>query len=106
MSMNTPATEEELMSIEINYWLDQAQALERLQQNADFKLVIEEGYFKDRVLDGVSLLATDYVKKSGTRPDIMENLVAISRLQDHFAMIKNMGASAAVDLAEDTDIEG
>ena len=85
------SSEQELESIETVYWADMAQALERLEKNEDFKKVILDGYFKDKAINGVSLLATDYVKKGGFRGDIMEALVAVSQLQDYFKTIKSMG---------------
>lgn len=85
-------TEEEILRVENQYWVDMAQALERLEQNDDFKKVILEGYFKDKAINGVSLLATDYVKKGGFRPELMEQLIAISQLEDFFMTIKNIGS--------------
>ena len=91
----------ELEMIETQYWVDKAEALARLESNADFKSLIMEGYFKDRAIDGVSMLANDYVKKQGKRPDVMEFLVAISQLQDYFKMVKNLGAVAQDDMDEE-----
>lgn len=84
-------TEQEILRVENVYWADMAQALERLEKNEDFKLVILEGYFKDKAINGVSLLATDHVKRGGFRGDIMEQLVAISQLEDYFMTIKGLG---------------
>jgi hypothetical protein len=94
-------SEQELESIENIYWADMAQALERLEKNDDFKKVILNGYFKDKAVNGVSLLATNYVKKGGHRPDIMEALVAISQLQDYFKTIKSMGFAPVEDESEE-----
>ena len=96
--MNNQNEELELETVEAQYWVDQKKALERLETNDDFKTVILDGYMRDRVLDNVSLLGTEYVKKSGLRPEVMEQLVAISTLQDHFATIKNLGGIAEDDL--------
>ena len=92
--INQNAAENELtaeMLEEYNYYVGQKQALDRLETNPDFKKVILEGYFRDKAVNGVSLLATDYVRKGGLRPEIMEGLVAISNLQDYFLTIKRMG---------------
>lgn len=92
--INQNAAENELtaeMLEEYNYYVGQKQALDRLETNPDFKKVILEGYFRDKAVNGVSLLATDYARKSGLRPEIMEGLVAISNLQDYFLTIKRMG---------------
>ena len=84
-------TEQEILRVENVYWADMAQSLERLEKNEDFKRVILEGYFKDKAINGVSLLATDHVKRGGFRGDIMEQLVAISQLEDYFMTIKGLG---------------
>ena len=84
-------SEQELEMIENKYWVDMALSLKRLEKNEDFKKVILNGYFKDKAINGVSLLATDYIKQGGFRPDVMEAMVAISQLQDYFKTIKNLG---------------
>lgn len=94
-------TNKDLLTVENEYWVNLHNALERLEQNEDFKTVIKEGYFRDKAVNGVSLLATDYVKQSGARGDIMEQLVAISQLEDYFAVIHNLGTVPAD--ADDAD---
>lgn len=73
------------------YWVDMANALDRLYRNEDFKRVILEGYFKDKAIRGVSLLANDQTKRIGARPDVMEGLIAVSALEDHFKAIRLLG---------------
>lgn len=107
--INQNAAENELtaeMLEEYNYYVGQKQALDRLETNPDFKKVILEGYFRDKAVNGVSLLATDYVRKNELRAEIMENLVAISNLQDYFLTIKKMGTEPEDDDIEDESIEG
>lgn len=94
-------TAEELR--EYNHFVGLKQALERLEQNPDFQKVILEDYFKNKPINGVSLLATDYVKKNGLRGEIMEDLVAVSKLQDYFLNIKRLGTT--LDDVEDDDDE-
>jgi len=103
MNANNQQTEQEMEMVETQYWADQYEALTRLESNKDFQLVILQGYFKDRALDNVSMLGTHYAKSSGTRPEIMESLVAISSLQDHFNTIKKIGGIAEEDIS---DLEG
>ncbi len=91
---NQKTTEEELMEADNTYWVTQHKALKELEANPNFQLVIKEGYFKDRAVNTVSMLATDYVRKSGTRPELFETLVGISGLEDHFAMIHSLGSVA------------
>lgn len=88
---NNVTGESEILRVENMYWADMAMALERLEKNEDFKRVILDGYFKDKAINGVSMLATDHVKRGGFRGDIMEQLVAISQLEDYFATIKGLG---------------
>ena len=107
--INQNAAENELtaeMLEEYNYYVGQKQALDRLETNSDFKKVILEGYFRDKAVNGVSLLATDYVRKNGLRSEIMENLIAISNLQDYFLTIKRMGTEPEDDEIEDESTEG
>lgn len=79
------------------YWKQQYEALERLKANKDFQTVILQGYITNRALDDVSLLGAYSTISAGTRPDIMESLVAISRLQDYFRVITNIGGPSPSD---------
>ena len=101
MTADNGFTAEELE--EYNYWVGMRQALERLEANPDFKKVILEGYFKDRAVNAVSALSSQYVRKSGTRGELMEELNAISQLQQHFIIIKSMGAEAPDDEFDDDE---
>ena len=87
------------------YWKTMQEALERLHKNEDFKKVILEGYFKDRAIDCTSLLASTHIIENGLRPQVMEDLVAISKLQDHFMTINNLGGISEED-EEDMDMDG
>ncbi len=103
MSSNQNQAELELTAEELkeyNYYVGMRQALERLENNPDFQKVILDGYFKDKAVNGVSMLASGYIKKNGLRADIMESLVAISQLQDYFITVKQLGAE---DDSEDED---
>ena len=97
---NLNTNEEELIMVENRYWVGLKEALERLEENADFKKVVLEAYFKDKAIDGVSLLAADHVVRNNLRGQVMEDLVAVSRLQDFFLTIKNLGT-----IPEDDDSE-
>jgi hypothetical protein len=87
MSFTTDA----VMEVEIQYMVELNNSLTRLKDNQDFKRLILEGYFKDFAVNQTSMLATDYVRKTGTRPEVMERLVAISNLQDWFITIEQLG---------------
>lgn len=89
--MSNQTNDLELETVENQYWIELAKALVRLESNPDFKAVILDGYFKDRAIDGVSMLASRQVRMENRRPELMEMLNAISQLQDYFITIKNLG---------------
>ena len=97
-------TAEELK--EYNYYVGMRQALERLENNPDFQKVILEGYFKDKAINGVSILASERIKREGRRPDVMEALGAISQLQDYFITIKHLGAEIEDDETDEDESVG
>lgn len=90
-----------LETIDSSYWVLLKESLDRLKQNEDFKKVILEGYLKDKALGGVQALGRPDIKKRGERPDVIEELVAISNLNYYLSMINIMGESAKVDLEEE-----
>jgi hypothetical protein len=98
---NQNKTEDELLTIENNYWVSMHEALDRLKSNEDFKTVILDGYFKDKAVNGVSLLSTDYTRQNGVRGEILEQLVAISALEDFFGTIDNLGTLLPEDEEEE-----
>jgi hypothetical protein len=83
---------EKLITVDNSYWVDMNESLKRLLNNEDFNKVIMTGYFKDKAVKGVSMLAQEHVKRSGARGDVMEALVAISHLEDYFITIRNIGS--------------
>lgn len=85
--------EDAILEVENKYWADMYKALERLQDNPDFKRVILDGYFKDRAINGVSMLANRGVIEGNRRGQLMEELVAVSHLQDFFITITNLGSA-------------
>lgn len=84
--------DEQLVEVENKYWADMWIALEQLKQNKHFQKVILEGYFKDKAVNGVSLLAQHAVVSGGHRSSVMEDLIAISSLEDFFVTIENLGS--------------
>lgn len=95
----------QLKQVDASYWVEQSEALEKLMNDPNFKKVILEGYLKDKAVDGVSLLASDYAKNSGKRTDIMEGLIAISSLEDHFITIKNLGMAVKQDELDEAEAD-
>ena len=84
-------SDKQILEVENQYWVDMWHSLERLQSNKDFQKVILQGYFKDKAVNGVSLLAQDAIVAGGHRSDVMEDLIAISSLEDFFVTIENLG---------------
>ena len=84
--------DEQIVEVENKYWADMWIALEQLKQNKHFQKVILEGYFKDKAVNGVSLLAQHAVVSGGHRSSVMEDLIAISSLEDFFVTIENLGS--------------
>lgn len=93
-------TDFEAYTKSIEHEIKLSEALERLENNPDFKLVIIDGYLNSKALDSVSLLARPEIKKRGERADIMEDLVAISNFQYYLWMIKELGGVAKQNLTE------
>lgn len=91
---NNPFQEDNnLLTVENEYWVNLHRDLEKLKQIPEFKRVILEAYFKDRAVNGVSMLSNPSVKANGHRAEIMEDMVAVSNLQYFFIMIDNLGTS-------------
>lgn len=84
--------DDQILEVENQYWADMWASLERLRENRDFKRLILDGYFKDKAVNGVSLLAQDGIVTGGHRSAVMEDLIAISSLEDFFVTIENLGA--------------
>ena len=99
MSINQ--AKEVLETTDNSYAVMMYEALSRLHDNPDFQKVILEGYFKDEPIRITSLLATDYVRREGVRPVLMEKLVAISTLEDYFQTIIQLG-----NIPDDEEDEG
>lgn len=89
--------DDQILEVENQYWADMWASLERLKTNPDFKRVILEGYFKDKAVNGVSLLAQDAIVQGGHRSAVMESLIAISQLEDFFITIQNLGAPVSTE---------
>lgn len=89
--------DQQILEVENRYWADMWASLERLKENKDFQRVILEGYFKDKAVNGVSLLAQDAIVAGGHRTAVMEDLIAISSLEDFFVTIENLGSMPPED---------
>lgn len=95
----------ELEVTDSSYWANKLDALERLEKNPDFQEIILNGYLKEKVLDSMTMLANPSVKQHNQRPDVMEDLVAASNLNYFLFMIKQLGAGARQDIADQLEIK-
>jgi len=83
---------QQILEVENEYWAGMWESLRNLRNNSDFKRVVLQGYFRDKAVNGVSLLAQDAVIANGQRSAVMEDLIAISSLEDFFITIENLGS--------------
>jgi len=79
-----------------------AEALTRLQNNADFKLVITDGYMEDEAIRLVHLLGDARFnsddKKYAYREDFQERMIGIARLSEYFRSIFQLSGQAQREL--------
>lgn len=79
-----------------------AEALTRLQNNADFKLVITDGYMEDEAIRLVHLLGDARFnsddKKTAYREDFQERMIGIARLSEYFRSIFQLSSQAQREL--------
>lgn len=93
----------ELETVSMDEQIEMGQALERLKDNPDFQRVITDGYFKNSVLDTVSLLSVPQIKQQGHRPELMEDLIAVSNLQFYFRQIEQFYEAAKNPVLSDEE---
>lgn len=93
MAINqNPTDTVELETVSRGKLVEKYEALQRLKENKDFQVVVLDGYLKEKAIDQVSLLGTDYVRKNNLRGILMEELVAISVFEEYLHMIEGLGA--------------
>ena len=87
---------------ELKKFSAKAEALTRLQNNADFKLVITEGYMEDEAIRLVHLLGDARFnsddKKAAYREDFQERMIGIARLSEYFRSIFQLSSQAQREL--------
>ena len=109
--MSSPEQEQaELETIEVDHNIAMGEALERLKENPDYKLVIANGYMKQSALNAVSLLALparqiDSITAGGGRAKVMEDLISISNLQYHLDIVEQFYISAVAEANGDSGFE-
>ena len=87
---------------ELKEFSARAEALTRLQNNADFKLVITDGYMEDEAIRLVHLLGDARFnsddKKAAYREDFQERMIGIARLSEYFRNIFQLSGQAQREL--------
>ena len=87
---------------ELKKFSAKAEALTRLQNNADFKLVITDGYMEDEAIRLVHLLGDARFnsddKKAAYREDFQERMIGIARLSEYFRSIFQLSSQAQREL--------
>lgn len=84
--------QEQLQTVENDYWTGLNKDLTELENDPRFQRLMLEGYFKNFVIDQTGLLASDSIILEGKRGLVIEQLTAVSHMQQHFMMIKNLGS--------------
>ena len=105
METNHPTDIVELETIERAGLMKKWEALERLKDNPDFKVVVLDGYLKEKAIEFTSLLATDYIRRNNLRSTIFEQLAAISCFEEYLHTIENLGAPTSM-LEDNEEIGG
>lgn len=81
--MENQTTDEDLITEDNNYWVEQKLAHERLKNKDFYKTLIEEGYFTSYVKELVNALLLPENTIHGTRAVVIEKLVGVAGLQDY-----------------------
>ena len=100
---NSEQEQIELETRSLEHAVVMGEAWKRLQRNSDFKKVILKGYLEQKALASVSLLAVPQIKEKGHRPDVMEDLVAISNLAYYFKIIEHEYEGATTPILSDDE---
>jgi hypothetical protein len=101
--MNDHTVQEIELSIkEANDLVKAANALDRLRKNRDFKLLIEDGYFKDEAVRLVGLKADPGVQQPEKQTKIIREIDAIGSFRNYLSTIYQRAswAEGAIEQAE------
>ena len=90
-------------------YIDRADAINRLTNNADFKLVFMEGYTKDYAARLVGLLGEQNLNLGGNkaleREEIMESLHGVARFQTYMNNVYKLANQAVNQLESISEAE-
>ncbi len=84
--------------LESKQFVEMGEALTRLEDNRDFKLLIAKGYFKDEAVRLVSCLSDPAFQTKDRQASLVVEMSAISGLNSYFRAVKHkaMVADAAI----------
>lgn len=85
---------------ESNKIIHLAKALNRLQNNQDFQLVIKEGYFKDKAVQTVMLKCHPEMQTEKLQKLLDQQIIAISSLNNYFEEVVRIAEMAEKTLSE------
>lgn len=89
--MNTPSTDEQLYAVENYHNVKLWEALQDLQSNPSYKLLIEGEYLGDNVLRNTSILTAPATVQNGVQSEVMGDLMAASRFTGFLHRIEQLG---------------
>jgi len=81
--------------------IEKMEALGRLANNEDFKLVIDDGYFLKEASNLVLLLAAPGFASEEEQNRLNKNITAIGFLRQYFSGIMQIGAQAQKSVIDD-----
>ena len=91
--MKSTKKDETLLTVPNDYWVNLYNALQRLKDTDDFKIVISNGYSGDNVINLVSQLSGFDIDASQKRAKVIELLIGVSGLMNYFTMVESLGTS-------------
>jgi hypothetical protein len=91
---------------ELKKIVSQAEALQRLHNNADFKQVILSGYFEKESQRSVMLKSDINFQGADNQKQIDDIITGIGMLGQYFHKIFTLGEQASRDLVEDQQTHG
>lgn len=87
-------------------YVDRAEAFERLSKTEDYKLVFEEGLFRDEVRRLTDLILTPNIKSVEVTENILSKIYTVRYMNEYFGtdeypgIIKTMGQNAKRTIEE------
>lgn len=89
------------ISIEMDHALaviKEGDALKRLHENADFKLIVTEGYFKEHAAELVGIKAAPQMGSPEKQAQLLKEIDGVGCLQQYFSRIYAMAHNAEMTI--------